>query len=76
MPGDSHSKELIREHGKGFSEIRKCFGYPNDAEAKKNPWVSLMDVHLQRYIDLHRKMIFNSDYDSCLKQALRASRSA
>ena len=76
LPGDARSKELIREHGKGFKEIRSCFGYPNDTDAKKNPWVSLMDLGLQRFIDLHRKMVFNQDYDGSLKQSLRACRSA
>ena len=76
LPGAKESKEHIRSHGRHFDTHRAMFGYPNDSHPKANPWVSLIEPHLRKFNELHRLIIFGTEYDGTLKLALRAAKSA
>lgn len=74
--GAKESKDLIVSHNKSFETHRASFGYPTDASPKANPWVGLMEPHLQKFLELHKALIFSTDHDGVLKLSLRAGKSA
>lgn len=76
LPGDEPGKEQMRAHSEGFETYRRAFGFPNDEQVRANPWMSLLPLHLQKFYDLHRDIVFGSRYDAAIKAAMRAGRSA
>lgn len=76
LPGDGSGKDQMRAHSESFAAYRAAFGFPNDEQVRANPWLSLLPLHLQKFYDLHRELVFGSRYDAAIKGAMRAGRSA
>ena len=67
---------MLRSATGGFRAYRDHFGWPGDEEQKANPWVVLIPASLQKFSELHRRMVYCVDYDGVWKNLCRAGNSA
>ena len=73
---DAKAKEMLRSTTGGFRMHRDHFGRPSDEVRPSNAWMALIPASLQKFSELHRRMVYCLDYDGVLKNLCRAGNSA
>ena len=67
---DAKAKEMLRSTTGWFRMYRDHFGRPSDEVRPSSPWMALIPSSLQKFSELHRRMVYGPDCNGTFNNLL------